>query len=134
MDTPGQAIRSGWETPSGLDSTPGRGKATPGEYKPQDERSRRVKKSAFGKRWPFKVDSGTLKCEENAATFTEPRGRVWALNGVAMHLGLPELDDTIWRDDKEIIAAFRKSFPGEKPPTVKVSVGEMIDLALGLCS
>jgi hypothetical protein len=78
----------------------------------------------FGDDWPFTVQSGTLSCQESrgqpVATFTDnENGIMWALNGVAISAGFPELDDTIWLDN---------------PSTAgKVPISDLIRRALALC-
>jgi len=52
---------------------------------------------------------------------------------VAISRGIPELDDSIWLDDEEMLATLREAFPDEDPGTFKLSIGDLIPMALKLC-
>jgi hypothetical protein len=82
------------------------------------DRTITVTAAEYGDEWPLTVDSGVLQCQGNAASIRTPRG-VYALNGFALQEGLPRLDP-IWRDDPSV-------------PGVKVSIGDLLDMALALC-
>jgi hypothetical protein len=93
----------------------------------------RVTASEYGEDWPYTVDSGTLECDRDAATFTDPSGTKWALNGVAMSRGVKSMDDSIWLADEETMAQLREAFPDETPATIRMSEGDLLTRALALC-
>lgn len=84
-----------------------------------------VEAAAFGDEWPFTFDRGILVCDEvdngPAARIRAPDNVEYALNGVAITFGFPELtmESEVWLDDPSTGA--------------KVSVSEIIALALELC-
>ena len=81
-----------------------------------------VSKAKFGKRWPFKVKPGVLRCDGSggvgAVTFSA-NGKSYALNGIAKQQGAPPVDP-IWRNNPSI-------------PGTKVDIGPMIERGLKLC-
>lgn len=73
----------------------------------------------LGSEWPFTVASGTLKCTDNAITFTAG-GKTYGVNGTATGRdNLPPIDP-IWKPNPDI-------------PGTKVNVGPVIDRGLELC-
>lgn len=78
----------------------------------------RVSRDEFGDAWPFKVDEGVIACEGLEYTFTAD-GRTYALNGIAIQAGYPEIDE-IWLDDPDI-------------PGAKISLSPFNRLASELC-
>lgn len=85
-----------------------------------------VTATEYGEDWPFTFDEGTLACDdvENgpAARIRAPDNIEYALNGVAIAFGFPELtmDSDVWRDDPSTGA--------------KVSLGDLVGRALELCA
>lgn len=79
----------------------------------------KVSKEEFGGEWPFTVDSGVVDCAGGQAAIFITGERSYQLNGVARSRGYAPIDP-IWRDNPDI-------------PGIKVSVGNMIDLALKQC-
>ncbi len=60
-----------------------------------ERNSREVSRSEFGERWPFTVDRGVVRCDNNAITFATD-GNVYAVNGVAKSRGIAAIEP-IWR-------------------------------------
>ncbi|WP_419939277.1 DUF2511 domain-containing protein [Candidatus Palauibacter sp.] len=72
--------------------------AHPESTPPEGTRQRQVTQKEFGDAWPLIVESGVLRCEGDAVTFTA--GQTYALNGVAMSRGLPEIEPIwAWREE-----------------------------------
>ncbi len=73
----------------------------------------------LGSEWPFTVASGTLKCTDNAITFTAD-GKTYGVNGTATgRENLPPIDP-IWKPNPDI-------------PGTKVNIGPVIFRGLDLC-
>ena len=78
-------------------------------------------------RWPLKVKSGLLQCEEEVVNgyllqkvwFTAPDGTAYGVNGTAQDAGYPGIDP-IWKDDP---AGYG----------LKISISPLIDQGLKLC-
>jgi hypothetical protein len=89
----------------------------------QVDTEQRISQSDLGKRWPLTVDSGTLHCQGKeavgVATFKDPQGKVWALNGFALQEGLPRINP-IWHKDSTVSG-------------LRMDIGPLIDRALRLC-
>jgi hypothetical protein len=85
-----------------------------------------VTKKQYGKRWPFTVPRGILRCHGlgggvGEVMFVMPGVRVYAVNGVArMLLHLPKIDP-IWRKDPLI-------------PGARVDISPILDRGLKLCA
>lgn len=87
-----------------------------------------ITKESFPGDWALNVDSGVLKCENKAVSFTAPDGTIYALNGFGQvyskknELGwqpiTPESD--IWLNNPEM-------------PGIKISTSDMIEAGLALC-
>jgi Protein of unknown function (DUF2511) len=80
--------------------------------------SETVKRSDYGKAWPFTVDSGVLACEGAGAVTFEANGTRYAVNGIAAGQDLPKINP-IWRDDPDLAG-------------LKVNIGPIIDRGLKL--
>ena len=65
--------------------------------------SRHVTRVDFPHDWPLTVDSGVLRCEDDAVTFSVG-SRTYALNGTAMTRGLPEIEP-IWAWNEESLGS-----------------------------
>lgn len=70
--------------------------------------------------WPFTVDAGTLRCEDQAVTFTPAGGTRYAVNGTAKSSGYPSITP-IWADDTNLGNG------------LKVDISEVLDQGLALC-
>lgn len=66
-----------------------------------------VTRDQYGKEWPLTVEYGTVRCQEinmagralQVASFVDPSGKEFALNGTAKsHSNFPEID-SIWADN-----------------------------------
>ena len=77
-----------------------------------------VSATTLGAVWPLTVPHGHVRCDALAAIFTDPSGREWALNGIALGRGYPRIDP-IWRDSQ--------LHDG------KINIGPLIDAALARC-
>jgi len=78
----------------------------------------KVTKKQFGDAWPFTVNSGKLcSPKPNAACF-KSKGKIYALNGIAMAHGYADVD-SIWRDDP-------------RPGGIKIHLRPMVVIALEL--
>lgn len=102
----------------GSASAPGTPNSAPAE---QDEASatnaQPVSAADFGDKWPLTVDSGVLRCEEQAVVFRY-EGVDYAVNGTAKSRGYPPIDP-IWAD-------------GDLEGTKK-DIGPLIQRGLELC-
>ncbi|MEX0605782.1 MAG: DUF2511 domain-containing protein [Marinobacter sp.] len=78
-----------------------------------------VSKGEFDGSWPFTVDSGVVDCFDGEAAVFKAEGQSYQLNGYARSRGYAPIDP-IWKDNPDI-------------PGAKVSVGDMINLALKQC-
>ncbi len=78
----------------------------------------RISRDDYGDAWPFTVEEGVLACVDLKHTFTAD-GTTYALNGMAIQAGYPEIDE-IWLDDPAI-------------PGAKVSISPFNSLASELC-
>ncbi|MCE8025240.1 DUF2511 domain-containing protein [Billgrantia aerodenitrificans] len=78
-----------------------------------------VSRSEFGDTWPFTVESGVVACVDGQAAIFKSGGKSYQLNGFARSRGYAPIDP-IWRDNPDI-------------PGTKVSIGEMIRIALERC-
>ncbi|MEO5360603.1 MAG: YebY family protein [Nitrospirota bacterium] len=97
-------------------------------YEPQySKQGKMVTKTQYGERWPLSIDKGQIECMRGAVVFNT-RGdavvfntgyKTYALNGFALQLGYPRIDD-IW-------------LPNEKIPGTNKSIGPLLDDALKLC-
>lgn len=58
--------------------------------------SRDVTSADLGDAWPLTVDHGTIRRRGDAVTFVAPDGTEYALNGVAISAGFPEIEP-IWQ-------------------------------------
>lgn len=78
-----------------------------------------VTQADYEERWPLTVDSGTLRCEADAVTFTTG-GVTYAINGLARGRNLWPDIDLVQRANPEL-------------PGTRMSVGPLIDDGLELC-
>lgn len=96
-----------------------------------------VSKTEFeqaGLRWPLTVDHGRIGCDGMAAWFKTDDGAKYGLNGMANEAqGYSEIEP-IWAEDEKLMAEFKAAGAGEEVPVVRISIGDMIDEALKLCS
>jgi Protein of unknown function (DUF2511) len=84
-----------------------------------------VSRADYGAKWPLKVESGTLRCDDpGAVTFTS-NGTTYWVNGTAGDYGA---DDQGWKDIRPIWAN-DPDIPG-----LKISIGPLIDDGLALCN
>jgi uncharacterized protein DUF2511 len=79
-----------------------------------------IQRSDLGDKWPFTVESGTVRCLTGTRIVFVTGGLVYAVNGTAR--GSKQYLDvaTIWKDNPEIAGA-------------KMDVGPIIALGLSLC-
>lgn len=95
------------------------------EAEPAPTRPGEVSKAEFGGKWPLTVSHGTLDCDGSNGvgdvTFTDPQGFRYAVNGLALQEGLPEITP-IWRFQ-----------PGMAKYELRVDMGPLIDRGLALC-
>lgn len=64
-----------------------------------------VSRDQFKDEWPLTVEMGRVSClGGDAYLFTEPGGKVYGLNGVALQNGYPRIDP-IWRDNPKLNGA-----------------------------
>lgn len=85
---------------------------------------KRISRSQYGKRWPLRVDSGTVSCNDGAITFTDNHGTIYWVNGTAGD----EAKEEGWRDIHPIWADNPHRYLGPKK-----NIGPLIDAGLGLC-
>jgi hypothetical protein len=83
-----------------------------------------VSRADYGGKWPLKVESGTLRCDDpGAVTFTS-NGTTYWVNGTAGGMadthGWKDIRP-IWADDPDVTG-------------LKISIGPLIDDGLALCS
>jgi len=79
-----------------------------------------ISRADFGDEWPLTVDEGELRCEPpSRVVFTDPDGKEWGVNGMAVTHGYPEID-SIWADNPDF-------------PDTKKSIGPLIDRGLAMC-
>ena len=82
-----------------------------------------VFKCQFGNKWPLTVSQGIVACRDKPGTnvqiltFFDPKGKEYALNGIASGAGYPKIDP-IWRDNEF---------------GAKVDIGPLIDRASKVC-
>lgn len=78
-----------------------------------------VSRSEFGDSWPFTVEAGVVDCVDGQAAVFKAEGKTYQLNGFARSRGYAPIDP-IWKGNPDI-------------PGTKISIGEMIRIALGRC-
>jgi hypothetical protein len=91
-----------------------------------------VEAAGFGARWPLTVARGAVWCDRGAAIFTDPEGRPFALNGVALQRGVPDID-TIQRLDAALNAEIQRQAPDGPPARVRISTAPLLEIALRQC-
>jgi len=82
----------------------------------------------LGTKWPLTVEYGIVSCQNKTAggralmvaTFTDPSGTVYALNGTAKDHGDAALIDPIWAPDPDAAG-------------LKIDIGPLIERALDFC-
>jgi hypothetical protein len=92
------------------------GTATPTSARASNEHF--MSRADYGKGWPLTVESGTLRCDNDAVTF-ETDSLTYGVNGTALTKGLPRIDP-IWAPNPEVKG-------------LKIDIGPLIDEGLALC-
>ncbi|MFD4672379.1 DUF2511 domain-containing protein [Lentzea sp. NPDC058450] len=115
------------ESPSGSKVDP----ATPSVHTPTTTATRppdptqaarepgEVRREDFGEKWPLTVDSGVVRCQGGAVTFTT-NGSSYDVNGTAMTRNRGKRIHEIWADDPNNAG-------------LKIYIGPILDLGLKLC-
>ena len=86
-----------------------------------------ISKRDYGKEWPFTVDQGILKCDNNAVIFIS-NGRTYGVNGTAKSRGRNQ-----GYSDIEDIWAFDPLFSDGGNNEVRINIGPIISDGLKLC-
>jgi hypothetical protein len=81
-----------------------------------------------GLKWPLSVDAGYLGCDGSAVWFATLEGATYAVNGVALSRYKPI--DPIWLPDKKLM----ESVGVHGGPTVRISIGDLVEEGLKHCS
>lgn len=81
---------------------------------------RDISRQQYGDLWPLTVETGRLACRGNAVTFTDDRGTIYFLNGVAKMRNLGIDIDPIWQDTEPYTFTDRETgkvttFTNKKP-------------------
>lgn len=115
---------------------------------PQQAQSTTISKDQFGKKWPFTVDKGSVKCLPigNGAVVFESGGKIYAVNGTAKGFankhGFRPMEE-IWLTDPEFQKMAKEIAQSEKKPieevikamgtTPKVDISPVLNAGLKLC-